>query len=173
MRRSRAREAQQPVRKTLIPLPLGRIMGHARKVPCGCADAPWRMRAQLTAGERGPLSMHAPAGKAVNLGHKAAAWATFCTELGACLGTPAERWAAYVMVAIHDVGKSDAFRAQARGAAWAAGAGCAARGARGRGARYARASGRENTQRQQQLTRSHAALLLLRLPAGERRAAVC
>jgi hypothetical protein len=93
------------------------------------------------------MSMHAPAGKAVNLGHKPGAWATFCAELGACLATPEQRWAAYVMVAIHDVGKSDAFRAQARGVAgwkgcvcgvWrgragAARAACSVR--RGRGAR--------------------------------------
>jgi hypothetical protein len=71
------------------------------------------------------MGMAGPAGKFVNLGNKPAAFAGFVAQLGACLDTPAARWGAYVLVCIHDVGKSDAFRQQARPRAQARGGGAA------------------------------------------------
>jgi hypothetical protein len=76
------------------------------------------------------MGMAGPVGKFINLGHKPEAWAAFCAALAVCHATPEQRWAAYVLVAIHDVGKSDAFRAQARG--WPACARGAARPGAGR-----------------------------------------
>ena len=69
---------------------------------------------QMTAGERGPMSVAGPVGKFISLGNKAEAFAAFAERLLDCLSTPEARWAAYVLVAMHDVGKSNAFRAKAR-----------------------------------------------------------
>jgi hypothetical protein len=84
------------------------------------------------------MGMAGPVGKFINLGHKPEAWASFCSALAACHATPEQRWAAYVLVAVHDVGKSDAFRAQARGWGRMRGRGGAS-GLRPRGGRFLRA----------------------------------
>lgn len=60
------------------------------------------------------MSLNGPVGKAISMGNKVDAFAAFCSALLRCLDTPERRWAAYVLVAIHDIGKSDSFRGQAR-----------------------------------------------------------
>ena len=56
------------------------------------------------------MSATGPVGKAISLAHKPAAFAAFCADLLRVLPTQEDRWVAYVLLACHDVGKSDAFR---------------------------------------------------------------
>ena len=60
------------------------------------------------------MSATGPVGKAISMAHKADAFAAFCADLRRILPTEDDRWAAYVLLACHDVGKSAAFRAAVR-----------------------------------------------------------
>lgn len=69
---------------------------------------------QLTGGERGAMSASGSVGRAISLAHKPAAFAAFCADLRRVFPSPQDRWVAYVLLACHDVGKSNAFRQAVR-----------------------------------------------------------
>lgn len=56
------------------------------------------------------MSAGGPVGKAISLAHKPAAFDAFCADLRRVFPTPQDRWMAYVLLACHDAGKSNAFR---------------------------------------------------------------
>ena len=66
------------------------------------------------------MSATGPVGKAISMAHKPEAFAAFAADLLRILPTEDDRWAAYVLLSCHDVGKSAAFRAavRRRGARW-------------------------------------------------------
>merc|ERR1719478_969439 len=49
-------------------------------------------------------------GKFINIGRKPDEYKKFCDDFAACMPTEDDWWAMLVFLAVHDVGKSDAFR---------------------------------------------------------------
>lgn len=66
----------------------------------------------VSAGNRGPMSLDKAPGKFINIGNKPAEYAKFCEAFAEGLPTEDDWWAMLVFLAIHDVGKSDEFRAE-------------------------------------------------------------
>lgn len=64
----------------------------------------------VSAGQRGPMSMDKIPGKFINIGNKPDDYKQFCTEFATGMPTEEDWWAMMVFLAVHDVGKSDAFR---------------------------------------------------------------
>lgn len=63
-----------------------------------------------TGGNRGPMSKDKVPGKFINMGNKPEAYRKFCQEFDSGLKGEEDWWAMMVFLAIHDVGKSNAFR---------------------------------------------------------------
>lgn len=70
----------------------------------------------VSAGDRGPKSMDGDRGKAVNMGHKPEEYAEFCSMFAQDMHSERDWWAMLVILAVHDVGKSDVFREQVNSA---------------------------------------------------------
>jgi hypothetical protein len=64
----------------------------------------------VSKGARGPMSMDKPPGKFINMGNKAKEYAEFANTFAKTMESEDDWWAMFVFLAIHDVGKSDAFR---------------------------------------------------------------
>jgi len=63
-------------------------------------------------GERGPMSMDKVPGKFINIGNKPEDYKKFCDEFAKFMKSEEDWWAMLVFLAVHDVGKSDEFRAR-------------------------------------------------------------
>lgn len=64
----------------------------------------------VSKGNRGPMSMDKVPGKFINLGGKPAQYKEFCDTFAEGMQSEEDWWAMLVFLAVHDVGKSDAFR---------------------------------------------------------------
>jgi len=61
-------------------------------------------------GSRGPMSMDKVPGKFINMGNKPKEFQSFCDTFAKFMATEEDWWGMLVFLAVHDVGKSDAFR---------------------------------------------------------------
>jgi hypothetical protein len=66
----------------------------------------------VSAGDRGPMSLDAFPGKFINMGTKPELYKEFCSRFAEQMHTEDDWWAMLVLLAIHDVGKCDEFRAR-------------------------------------------------------------
>lgn len=66
--------------------------------------------ALVSAGDRGPMSTDKIPGKFINIGNKPEEYEAFCKIVAENMKSEEDWWAMMVFLAVHDVGKSDAFR---------------------------------------------------------------
>lgn len=64
----------------------------------------------VSAGSRGPMSVDAVPGKFLNMGTKAKEYEHFCRVFANTMMSDGDWWGMLVLLAVHDVGKSDEFR---------------------------------------------------------------
>jgi hypothetical protein len=64
----------------------------------------------VSKGERGPMSMDKVPGKFINIGNKPDQYKEFCKGFAKGMDSEDDWWAMLVFLAVHDIGKSDAFR---------------------------------------------------------------
>eukprot|EP00928_Gymnodinium_smaydae_P025377 TRINITY_DN20229_c0_g6_i1.p1 TRINITY_DN20229_c0_g6~~TRINITY_DN20229_c0_g6_i1.p1 ORF type:complete len:621 (+),score=110.90 TRINITY_DN20229_c0_g6_i1:25-1863(+) len=66
----------------------------------------------VSAGDRGPMSVDQVPGKFLNLGNNPSKYVSFCSEFSNLMLTEDDWWAMVTLLAIHDCGKSEDFRAR-------------------------------------------------------------
>lgn len=64
----------------------------------------------VSKGARGPMSLDQVPGKFINMGSKPDQYTEFCKTFAMGMDSEEDWWAMFVFLAVHDVGKSDAFR---------------------------------------------------------------
>eukprot|EP00928_Gymnodinium_smaydae_P021821 TRINITY_DN18541_c0_g1_i1.p1 TRINITY_DN18541_c0_g1~~TRINITY_DN18541_c0_g1_i1.p1 ORF type:complete len:587 (-),score=70.79 TRINITY_DN18541_c0_g1_i1:113-1873(-) len=64
----------------------------------------------VSEGKRGPMSLDQVPGKFISMGKKPKEYEAFCKQFASYVPTEEDWWAMLVLLAVHDVGKSDKFR---------------------------------------------------------------